>query len=138
MIYGKNVDTLHGNEISYNEWREALSANDEDEAYFLIYKDAIPVAWFKINGLCDNNTCWISMLAVEPAFQKRGIGECAVRFAEKFLKEIGKSCVSIHTTADNIPAQKLYKKCGYSVSEKCDYITGDGIKRAGYTFTKRI
>jgi ribosomal protein S18 acetylase RimI-like enzyme len=137
-IYAKNLEALHGNEITFDEQRSLLSAGDKDERHFLIQKGAVPCAYIKVNGLDRGDVGWISMLAVEPAFQKRRIGEYAVRFAEKFLKEIGKSCVSVHITADNIPAQKLYKKCGYSVAEKCDYITGDGIMRAGYTFTKRI
>ncbi len=138
LIYEKNIEVLHGNEITYNEWCTLLSADDSDERHFLIRKGALPCAYLKINGIDSGSTGWISMLAVEPAFQRKGVGEYAVRFAEKYFKEKGKSAVSINTTEDNIPAQKLYEKCGYSVFQKSDRITGDGVKRNGYTFTKAI
>lgn len=138
MLYGKNVDTLHGNEIGYNEWCETISANDEDEAHFLIYKGAIPVAWLKINGLCDNNSSWISMLAVEPKYQKQGVGTFAVDFAEQFCKSEGKKLLFIKTTEDNTAAKKLYLKCGFAVCDKTTYTTGDGVNRAGVIFLKKI
>ncbi len=137
-LYGKNVDTLHGNEISYNEWCEALSANDEDEAHFLIYKGAIPVAWLKINGLCDNNSSWISMLAVEPKYHRQGVGTFAVDFTEQYCKSEGKKQLFVKTTEDNIAAQKLYIKCGFAVCDKITYATGDGISRTGTVFSKII
>lgn len=137
MLYGKNVDALHGNKISYKEWQEALSENDEDEAHFLIYRGAMPVAWLKINGLCDNNS-WISMLAVEPKFQRQGIGSFAVEFAEKYCKSKGKEQLSIKTTEDNAAAQKLYAKCGFAVCDNTEYTTGDGVSRMGVVFSKVI
>lgn len=138
LLYEKNVDKLHGNEISYNEWCKMLCANDPDEANFLIYSGAMPVAWLKINGLSDSDTCWISMLAVEPEFQRQGAGSFAVGFAEKYCKSEGKKQLFVKTTEDNIPAQKLYKKCGYTVCEHNEYATGDGIKRMGCTFAKQL
>ncbi len=137
MFYGKNIEAFHGNEITYEEWRGCLSANDTDEKHFLIQKGALPCAWLKINGLDnEDNIGWISMLAVEPAFKRRGIGEYAVRFAEDYLYKAGKSAVRILTTEDNIPAQELYKKCGFTVLEHCDYFTGDCVKRKGLVFEK--
>lgn len=138
MLYGKNVEALHGNEITYAEWSRLISTNDPDERHFLILKGAVPCAYLKINGLDSGDIGWISMLAVEPAFQRRGIGEYSVKYAEEFLHNIGKSSVCIHTTEDNIPAQKLYEKCGYIISERCEQITGDGVKRAEYTFSKQL
>lgn len=138
MLYGKNIDTLHGNEIRYNEWCEVLSAKDEDEAHFLIYKGAMPVAWLKINGLCDSNTCWISMLAVEPKFQRQDVGRFAVGFAEEYYRSEGKKQLFVKTTEDNTAAQKLYLKCGFCVCNKTTYITGDGISRTGIVFSKEI
>ncbi|MGN1109362.1 MAG: GNAT family N-acetyltransferase [Oscillospiraceae bacterium] len=138
-LYGKNIEALHGNEIMFDEWYRLLSSGDTDEKHFLILKGAIPCAYLKINGLeSGDNIGWISMLAVEPAFHHRGIGEYAVQYAEEFLRNIGKSVVCIHTTEDNIPAQRLYEKCGYVISESCKLTTGDGVKRIGYTFSKPI
>lgn len=49
------------------------------------------------------------MLAVEPAFHRKGIGSYAVSYAEGFLRDMGKSIVKIHTTSDNLSAQRLYE-----------------------------
>lgn len=138
-IYGKNIEALHGNEIMFDEWNKLLSSGDTDEKHFLILKGAIPCAYLKINGLeSGDNIGWISMLAVEPAFHRNGVGEYAVSYAEEFLRNMGKSVICIHTTEDNIPAQRLYDKCGYVISERCELTTGDGVKRTGYTFSKQI
>lgn len=137
-IYGKNIEALHGNEIMFDEWNKLLSSGDTDEKHFLILKGAIPCAYLKINGLDSERVGWISMLAVEPAFHHMGIGEYAVQYAEGFLRNMGKSVICIHTTEDNIPAQRLYEKCGYIISEHCELTTGDGLRRAGYTFSKQI
>ena len=57
------------------------------------------------------------MLVVDPAFHRKGIGSYAVSYAEEFLRDMGKSIIKIHTTSDNIPAQKLYEKCGYILTD---------------------
>lgn len=138
-IYCKNIEALHGNEIMFDEWYRLLSSDDSDEKHFLILKGAIPCAYLKVNGLeSGDNIGWISMLAVEPAFQQKGVGTYAVSYAEEFLRNMGKSVICIHATEDNIPAQRLYEKCGYVISERCELTTGDGVKRTGYTFSKQI
>lgn len=57
------------------------------------------------------------MLVVDPAFHRKGIGSYAVSYAEEFLRDMSKSIIKIHTTSDNTPAQKLYEKCGYILSD---------------------
>lgn len=138
MLYGKNVEALHGTQIRYNEWCEILSVKDEDEVHFLIYRGAMPVAWLKINGLSDEDTCWISMLAVEPKFQRQGIGKFAVSFAEDYCRSLGKKQLFVKTTADNTAAQKLYSRRGFAVCDEVIYSTGDGISRAGIVYSKMI
>ncbi len=127
MLYERNVEALHGREIPYSEWCDLLSAEDTDERHFLIRKGAVPCAYLKVNGLqSGDETGWISMLAVEPAFHRKGIGSYAVSYAEKFLRDLGKSIIKIHTTSDNTPAQKLYEKCGYVLFD-------DGGEKLTYT-----
>lgn len=138
MLYNKNIAPLHGTVISSNEWREALAEKDEDEVHFLIYKDTIPVAWLKINGLSERDSAWISMLAVAPNFQRQGTGKYAVRYAEEYCKSYGKKKLLVKTTADNTAAQKLYQKCEFIVCDKTAYTTSDGISRNGIIFSKTI
>ncbi len=137
-LYEDNITPLHGAIISCDEWHDSLSENDKDEAHFLIYKHAVPVAWLKINGLSEGDSAWISMLVVSPRFQRQGIGKFAVRYAEEYCQTNGKKKLFIKTTTDNIPAQKLYKKCGYIISDEIIYVTSDGISRNGVVFVKKI
>lgn len=137
-FYGDNIEPLHGRRITHEEWCGWLSQNNPDEAHFIIHKGAMPVAWLKLNGISDGETGWISMLAVDPPMQHKGAGKYAVGFSEQFFRSIGKKKVGIHTTDDNIPAQNLYKKCGYEIIEYGECTTGDGIKRMGFTFIKDI
>ncbi len=138
MIYEKNIGSLHGNEIPVKDFRAMLSAKDPDERHFLILKGVVPCGYMKINGLAEGTCGRLSMLAVDTAFHRRGVGEYAVGYAENFFRGAGKECICIHTTEDNLPARRLYEKCGYKASEPIQYMTGDGVKRAGFTFTKEI
>lgn len=126
QFYGKNTEALHGKAITYDEWRKMLSEKDADEENFLICRGTMPVAWLKINGLENAGTGWISMLAVEPAFQRKGIGKFAVKFAEDFLISKGKRQIGVQTTDDNAPALALYLKCGFKEIEKYSAVADDG------------
>ena len=57
----------------------------------------------------------IHTLAVHPDFQKCGIGKELLMFAERTARE--EQCISIRldVVKDNIPAERLYQKCGYQL-----------------------
>ncbi len=74
----------------------------------------------------DKNAQWLTeddyeriyvvyTLAVHPDFLKRGIGMELLMFAERVSRE--ERCVSIRldVVKDNIPAERLYQKCGYQL-----------------------
>lgn len=137
-FYRQNIENLHGKPISHDEWKEALSSNDEDEQNFLVCRSCMPLAWLRINGLLNKDMAWISMLVVSDKHHRQGIGSYAIEFSEKFVKERGFCKIAIHTTEDNIPAQNLYRKCGYVITEYGECTTGDGVRRRGYTFVKEL
>lgn len=124
-FYAKNEKALHGKEITHDEWCKMLSERDTDEENFLICRGAMPVAWLKINGLVNTDTGYISMLAVEPCFQHKGIGTFAIKFAVDFLLSKGKQKIGVQTTEDNALALSLYKKCGFVEVEKYTAIAED-------------
>lgn len=140
MFDENNVKALHSKRITFDEWKRIFkdAQTDEDEENFLICKGVIPYAWLKINGLDNLNMAWISMLVVFDRFKGQGAGTYAVKFAEDYIRSKGKNKVGIHTTEDNIPAQNLYKKCSYNITECGECTTGDGVKRMGYTFEKTL
>ena len=137
-FYSENIESLHGKPISLDEWKDVLSSNDEDEQNFLICRGCMPLAWLRINGLLHKDMAWISMLVVSDKHHRQGIGSYAISVSEKFVKEKGFRKTGARTTEDNIPAQNLYRKCGYAVAEYGECTTGDGVKRMGYTFVKEM
>ena len=62
---------LHFRQIPDGEWRDVLATQDPDEQNFLIARDAEPVAWLRVNGLCGGDSAWISMLVVSPGERRR-------------------------------------------------------------------
>lgn len=137
-IYEANLDALHGKPIPISEWRSVLEQNDSDEIHFLILDQSIPCAWLKINELDHPDTAWISMLAVLPGMQRKGIGTFALGYAEQYLIGRGKKNIHIRTTQDNLPAQALYRKCGYRIIDDGSYTTADGVERKGLVFAKKL
>lgn len=114
ILYAQNREALHGEKLSLPGWRELLSANDPDEAHFLICKGALPVGYLKLNGLQGREEARISMLCVARAHHRTGVGSYAVTRAEAILREKGFTKAGIQTTKDNYPARNLYRKLGYT------------------------
>lgn len=117
-LFVQNKDVLNSDDISLSKWKELLSVEDPDEMHFLICKGAMPVAYMKLNGLLNKNEAWISMLFVAKDFQRQGTGTYAIKQAERYLKTKGFKTIHIKTTADNLPAQTCYLKCGYEIYSK--------------------
>lgn len=114
-----NVTALHTDIISLEEWQNVFvqTENDTDEENFVIYSNDIPCAWLKLNGLQNKDTAWISMLVVSDKFKHQGIGKFAVDFSVDYLTRRGFKQIKLHTTIDNVAAIKLYKKCGFMITE---------------------
>ena len=116
-LYVANLAALHQAPISQGEWETVLSESDPDEEHYIIEADGAPAAWVKINGLQNKDTVWLSMLVVDPAKHRQGIGRFAVEAFEAVGQAYGFRSFSIRTTADNIPARSLYRLCGYAETE---------------------
>ena len=56
-------------------------------------------------------------IAVEPAKQKRGIGNYLIREIVSKAEELRVGIVVLHTALENMPAQRLFKKHGFLPSE---------------------
>lgn len=131
---------LHNKKLSYNQYRNIYRKlkNDADIKHFTVFYMGLPAGWVKIRGLESRGTAWISMLAVAPEYQRRGIGRASVKFAEDFIRSRGFSGVSIHTTNDDQAACRLYSSCSYEITEFGNCETADGAKLLGFTFYKKI
>ena len=56
-------------------------------------------------------------IAVEPAVQKQGIGSLLLKEIKTKVKTLQAEKLVLHTAADNLPAQRLFKKHGFVISE---------------------
>ena len=79
---------------------------------------------------------WLGMLQVKPQYHRLGIGNKILKFFEEYALLNNVNKVGIHTTIDNIPAQKLYSANNYELIEVGPCTNADGKERIGYTYTK--
>lgn len=138
MIYGKNMELLHGEIIMFDTWKKLLTNKESDDEYFLIQIGAMPCAILKITGLHNHDNAWISMLAVEPSMHKQGCGSYAIKYAENYVGTIGIKKLRIRINADNNTAHKFFIKHGYTVIDQNGPTTGDDAMGKRYTLEKRL
>lgn len=137
--FEQNIEILHGSPISEDAWYLYLLGEKADpyEVNFIILADQKPAAWLKINGLNSDSIC-ISMLVVDDAYKRCGIGSFALKYTEEYALNQGKKQIRIQTTTDNVAAAQCYLKCGYKIIKEMKYTVGDGILRDGYEFIKDL
>ncbi len=116
---------------AYQVWRR-----DTEEWNFLICRHRRPVGWLKLNQ--TGQRLWISMLVVSPTLQRSGAGTFALRWAERFAARHGFLSVNLHTTIDNLPAQRCYLKNEYRITGRDWCTTSDGGYHMRYTFYKDL
>ena len=75
---------------------------DGQEAGFISYYMKNPIHGF------------IHFLNIKPELRNKGYAEELIKFAIADLKKQGAIKISLMTRTDNIPAQKVYKKLGFS------------------------
>ena len=64
-------------------------------------------------------------VAIETSLQGKGLGKQIVEFCIRLAKELGYKAIRLDVVPDNLPARKLYEKCGFR------YI-GDADLKRGY------
>lgn len=66
----------------------------------------------------DEEVCEIKRMRVHPEFQRRGFGQQILDSLEARAREVGYSILRLDTTAQQTPAQALYRKNGYREVER--------------------
>ena len=74
----------------------------------------------------DENIMSLHTLVVAPGHRGRGFGEKLVRFGIDFCKNSGARVIRLDTHYKNVPARRLYEKCGFT-SLGCQKAFVDGI-----------
>ena len=65
----------------------------------------------------DMPSAGIETLNVAPEYRGKGIGRGLLTAAEKDVKNKGKYIITLEVSSKNIPAIRLYEKCGFSPRE---------------------
>lgn len=98
----------HGNE---NRVKEFFVNGKKDHNFYIVTDDKEIIA---LSFIWDINTSipWYG-IAVSDRYQGQGIGKMLTEYIFSILKEKGFGGLLLRTSTENIPAQKLYEKCGF-------------------------
>ena len=118
-VYSENIEALHGVAISLEDWKECFFSNiDDDERNFIVLYNDEKAAWLKLNGL-KNDRIYISMLVVRKNFQRRGVGSYAVRFTEKFAKDLKRNTLPYYIWIPNLSPTRPRSSSGAITAPIC-------------------
>lgn len=117
IMFAQNKSELKAENISLNEWKELLSADNPDEKHFLICKGAVPACYMCLRGASGERKAHISMIFVKKELQRCGAATFALHFAEGYAKENGFDFIATSADKDNTAAENCFLKCGYTASE---------------------
>jgi ribosomal protein S18 acetylase RimI-like enzyme len=82
--------------------------------------DGIYVAGMSLQQL-DNNTVYLSYLAVKKDFRNQGIGTEMIEYACQISKENSIFYITLNVDNDNSDAIRLYERLGFIEKRKNDY-----------------
>ena len=104
-------DTKNNELYVYVEYEEVIACisicNKMDEVYF-------PVSWKTKN----KNNLYIHRLAVNPDFQKNGVGKSLMDFAERYARKKEYKSIRLDTFSKNKRNLKFYESRGYQRLER--------------------
>lgn len=132
-IYDLNIESLHGEYRNLDTWANLI--RDQNKKYYIVHSQC-DLGWFRIDEYGDHLE--LGMIQIDPRFHRHGIGKFIISVTENIAKENNYKSIIIHTTEDNIPAQRLYISCGYKLIEVGECLTADGKTRMGHTYFKNI
>ena len=77
-----------------------------------------PLGFAMMGRLLDEwekeNRCELLAIAVEPEVRRRGIGRMLLREMEREADRLNEHILFLHTATDNVPAQDLFEKIGFT------------------------
>jgi ribosomal protein S18 acetylase RimI-like enzyme len=107
----------------YPDWRvnqqkvvEGACAAENIRVWVAI-EAAVPVGFVAVKLQPETRMGEIYMIAVDPDFQRRGIGTALMQFALAWMKEAGMSVAMVETGGDpgHAPARRTYEKLGFGL-----------------------
>jgi len=104
-------------ERSRKEFEQLLpdGVNSKDQFLFSILNEAdekLGLLWVEVKG----QKAFIYDFILDEAFRGKGYGKQALQAMDEELKSMNVKAVGLHVFGDNITAQALYKKAGFTIS----------------------
>lgn len=87
----------------------------EPENFWLAFQGSILVGFVGVSIHPDDQMGEVSIIAVSPEHQRKGIGKALMNFAEQHIRESGMKMVMVETVGDSghEPARRAYEAIGY-------------------------
>lgn len=107
-------------------WTEAQvrDAIQNEHTLFLVAYDGSAFCGY-VSGDITLDECEINNIAVVSEYRRRGVGFMLINELSEKLKSRSVKTVYLLVRDDNVPAQELYKKCGFAVvGKRPDYYKG--------------
>ena len=125
-ILGAQLDILlHGEDWSVFQARSVRATLDDPASTAWVAESEDGVVGFAVAGVADpeRRIGQISMLAVDPGSQGRGVGSTLTEHATEWLRGLGMEVAVIGTGGDegHAPARRLYEKAGYTAMPIVQY-----------------
>lgn len=116
----KEIDALTFNDCQYNE-REIISISErsENKIFFAEY-NGIAVGFVSLLQVktLHYHGLWVDLIAVNPKFQKMGIGQKLLEYAAKYGRELEVDMVSGLVATNNYASKKIFEKQEFSPDNK--------------------
>jgi len=100
--------------VAFEQTAEAFACRD-DAAVYMARLDATCAGFIFVQFYAWNKLCQIQGLAVDPAFQRRGIASALVAHAETFARTRGARGIYVDTPTTNTGGRRFYEAAGYHV-----------------------
>lgn len=99
----------------YREWMRKSLSGELADAVLAAGSAEQPLGMVTLSAKSDHGE--IGLIAVDAAARGRHIGATLVRAAQAWYFERGLKRARVVTQGENLPACRLYAKCGYTISE---------------------
>jgi dTDP-4-amino-4,6-dideoxy-D-galactose acyltransferase len=100
----------------YEEWMRKSLSGEKADAVLTVDEGGVPIGMITVQD--QDGTGNIGLVAVNPAYQGRGLGTSLVQAALMWFSEQGCARVEVVTQERNRAACQLYERNGFKVAEK--------------------
>ena len=106
---------------SDNEIPDIDIYEEDNDIFYIYYKDEEIGSFSFYTFSFDVCDIYFHSFNIYEEFQNKGFGKLSMRSILLFLRNIGKTKIHLQLLLENIPAYKIYKDLGFSISSEISY-----------------